>query len=66
LQWNEDLKDNPIGAFAFGSHTLPFRTLDLEQLSVKNLRRQDAATVRAAEPVTLFPPSRVFISERTE
>ena len=46
-EWKEDLKANPIGAFEFSGHTPPFKTLDIEQLSVKNSRRQDAATVYA-------------------
>ena len=45
--WKEDLKNNPIGAFEFKGHTPPFATLDIEELSVKNSRRQDAATVYA-------------------
>jgi len=43
----EDLKNSPIGAFGFSGHTPPFSTLDIEELSVKNSRRQDAATVYA-------------------
>ncbi len=46
-QWKEDLKANPIGSFVFTGHTPPFRNLDIEDLSVKNSRRQDAATVYA-------------------
>lgn len=46
-EWSEDLKNSPIGAFGFSGHTPPFRTLDIEELSVKNSRRQDAATVYA-------------------
>src|SRR5262249_38520726 len=42
-----DLKKNPIGAFEFKGHTPPFATLDIEELSVQNSRRQDAATVYA-------------------
>src|ERR1039457_3402106 len=45
--WKEDLKNNPIGAFEFKGHTPPFATLDIEELSVKNSRRQDAVTVYA-------------------
>jgi class 3 adenylate cyclase len=44
-EWQEDLKNNPIGAFEFKGHTPPFATLDIEALSAKNSRRQDAATV---------------------
>ena len=44
-EWKEDLKNNPIGSFEFKAHTPPFSTLDIEELSGKNSRRQDAATV---------------------
>lgn len=43
--WETDLKANPIGKFEFSAHTPPFSGLDLETLSVKNSRRQDAVTV---------------------
>jgi class 3 adenylate cyclase len=46
-EWKEDLKSNPIGKFEFTSHTPPFSTLDIEQLSVKNSRRQEAVSVYA-------------------
>jgi len=46
-EWKDDLEKNPIGAFEFKGHTPPFSTLDIEELSVKNSRRQDAATVYA-------------------
>jgi class 3 adenylate cyclase len=46
-EWKDDLKNNPIGAFEFSGHTPPFSTLDIEELSVKNSRRQDAATLYA-------------------
>jgi len=46
-EWKDDLEKNPIGAFGFAAHTPPFSTLDIEDLSVKNSRRQDAATVYA-------------------
>lgn len=46
-EWKDDLKNSPIGAFGFSGHTPPFSTLDIEELSVKNSRRQDAATVYA-------------------
>jgi class 3 adenylate cyclase len=46
-EWKEDLKNNPIGKFEFTGHTPPYSTLDIEQLSVKNSRRQDAASVYA-------------------
>lgn len=45
--WQQDLKDNPIGAFKFSAHTPPFRDLDFESLSVGNSRRQDASSVYA-------------------
>lgn len=44
-EWQEDLKNNPIGAFEFSGHTPPYSTLDIETLSAKNSRRQDACTV---------------------
>lgn len=46
-EWKDDLKNNPIGAFEFSGHTPPFSTLDIEELTVKNSRRQDAATLYA-------------------
>ncbi len=46
-EWKDDLDKNPIGVFEFKSHTPPFSSLDIEELSVKNSRRQDAATVYA-------------------
>jgi len=46
-EWKDDLENNPIGSFGFSAHTPPFSTLDIEDLSVKNSRRQDAATVYA-------------------
>lgn len=46
-EWEEDLKNNPIGTFEFSAHTPPYSTLDIETLSVKNSRRQDASTVYA-------------------
>lgn len=46
-EWQDDLKNNPIGKFEFTGHTPPFSTLDIETLSVKNSRRQDATTVYA-------------------
>ncbi len=44
-EWVDDLENNPIGAFEFSGHTPPYATLDIESLSAKNSRRQDAATV---------------------
>jgi class 3 adenylate cyclase len=46
-EWQEDLKNNPIGSFEFSGHTPPYRDLDIEQLSPKNSRRQDAASLYA-------------------
>jgi class 3 adenylate cyclase len=46
-EWKEDLKNNPIGKFEFTGHTPPYNTLDIDQLTVKNSRRQDAASVYA-------------------
>src|SRR5229473_2574960 len=42
-EWKDDLDSNPIGVFGFSGHTPPFNTLDIEELPVKNSRRQDAA-----------------------
>jgi class 3 adenylate cyclase len=44
-EWAEDLKNNPIGDFEFSGHTPPFATLDIDELSVKNSRRQEVATI---------------------
>ncbi|TIS73381.1 MAG: transcriptional regulator, partial [Mesorhizobium sp.] len=46
-EWKTDLVNNPIGSFSFSGHTPPYSTLDIETLSVKNSRRQDAATIYA-------------------
>lgn len=46
-EWQEDLSNNPIGTFGFSGHTPPFSDLDIETLSVKNSRRQDASSVYA-------------------
>ncbi|ARP99678.1 transcriptional regulator [Pseudorhodoplanes sinuspersici] len=46
-EWKEDLEKNPIGSFEFKGHTPPYKTLDIETLSAKNSRRQDATTVYA-------------------
>ena len=46
-EWADDLNANPIGSFEFSGHTPPFNTLDIESLSVKNSRRQNAATMYA-------------------
>jgi class 3 adenylate cyclase len=46
-EWEDDLANNPIGAFVFSGHTPPYSTLDIEGLSVKNSRRQDAASIYA-------------------
>lgn len=46
-EWKDDLENNPIGTFGFSGHTPPFSTLDIESLSAKNSRRQDATTVYA-------------------
>ena len=44
-EWEEDLKNSPIGTFEFFGHTPPYATLDIETLSAKNSRRQDACTI---------------------
>jgi class 3 adenylate cyclase len=43
--WEDDLKDHPIGRFEFSGHTPPFADLDIEILTVKNSRRQEACAV---------------------
>lgn len=45
--WRKDLQDNPIGKFEFSAHTPPFSTLDLELLTPRNSRRQDALSLYA-------------------
>jgi class 3 adenylate cyclase len=49
-EWQEDLEDNPIGTFVFSGHTPPFKNLEIDDLSVKNSRRQNAAAIYAAPP----------------
>lgn len=44
-EWKDDLANNPIGGFEFKGHTPPYATLDIEELSAKNSRRQDASSV---------------------
>jgi class 3 adenylate cyclase len=44
-EWQEYLKNNPIGDFVFTGHTPPYSTLDIESLSAKNSRRQDATSI---------------------
>jgi class 3 adenylate cyclase len=45
--WEADLDANPIGKFEFSRQTPPFSGLDMETLSVRNSRRQDAGSVYA-------------------
>lgn len=45
--WEADLEDNPIGKFEFTRHTPPYRDLDLELLSPRNSRRQEATSIYA-------------------
>lgn len=45
--WRDDLTNNPIGAFGFSGHTPPYSSLVIQDLTVKNSRRQDAATLYA-------------------
>jgi class 3 adenylate cyclase len=45
--WRDDLTNNPIGVFGFSGHTPPYSSLNIEDLTVKNSRRQDAATLYA-------------------
>lgn len=44
-EWKDDLEKNPIGSFVFSGHTPPFSDLNIEDLSAKNSRRNDAAAV---------------------
>jgi class 3 adenylate cyclase len=46
-EWKEYLENTPIGDFEFSAHTPPYSTLDIESLSAKNSRRQDAGTLYA-------------------
>lgn len=46
-EWQEDLKNSPIGSFEFSGHTPPFSALDMDVLSAKNSRRQDAVSIYA-------------------
>ena len=46
-EWKEDLENTPIGDFEFSAHTPPYSTLDIESLTAKNSRRQDAGTMYA-------------------
>ncbi|MGG4603780.1 transcriptional regulator [Paenalcaligenes sp. Me131] len=45
--WEKDLQDNPIGKFEFTRHTPPYSDLDLEVLTPKNSRRQEATSIYA-------------------
>lgn len=45
--WETDLENNPIGKFEFTRHTPPYRDLDLELLSPRNSRRQEATSIYA-------------------
>lgn len=45
--WETDLQNNPIGKFEFSRHTPPYRDLDLETLTPRNSRRQEATSIYA-------------------
>lgn len=45
--WCDDLANNPIGKFEFSAHTPPFKDLDIETLTERNSRRQEAVSVYA-------------------
>ncbi|MGY8625813.1 adenylate/guanylate cyclase domain-containing protein [Chromobacterium violaceum] len=45
--WETDLQNNPIGKFEFTRHTPPYRDLDLEELTPRNSRRQEATSIYA-------------------
>jgi hypothetical protein len=44
-KWEKELADSPIGKFEFSGHTPPFRTINLEELTPGNSRRQDCVSV---------------------
>lgn len=46
-EWREDMKDNPIGSIQFSGHTPPMRTLDIEELTPRNSRRQEQLSLYA-------------------
>lgn len=46
-EWKKDLEDNPIGNFMFSRHTPPYSDLDLESLTPRNSRRQEATSIYA-------------------
>lgn len=46
-EWEEDLKERPIGEFKFSAHTPPFKDLHIDELTPGNSRRQDAVSVYA-------------------
>jgi len=45
--WKVDLEKNPIGVFEFYRHTPPFQSLELEDLTPKNSRRQECVSIYA-------------------
>jgi class 3 adenylate cyclase len=45
--WENDLEKNPIGNFEFTRHTPPYRDLELQDLTPKNSRRQEATSIYA-------------------
>lgn len=45
--WEADLAKNPIGSFQFYRHTPPFQTLELEDLTPQNSRRQESTSIYA-------------------
>ena len=59
-EWNEDLKNSPIGSFEFSRHTPPLRTLDIANLTPSNSRRQAAVSLYSdLDNFTSFVSSRV-------
>lgn len=46
-QWEQDLKDNPIGAFEFSGHTPPMAKLKIVDLTPGNSRRQEMVSIYA-------------------
>ncbi|WP_051244371.1 adenylate/guanylate cyclase domain-containing protein [Azohydromonas australica] len=65
--WKDDLNKNPIGSFVFSRHTPPFADLDLEVLTPKNSRRQEAASVYAdIDGFTAYVAGRVNDDEKAK
>lgn len=65
--WQTDLEANPIGKFDFSAHTPPLSGMDLELLSVKNSRRQEAVAVYAdIDGFTKYVGDRIYDDEEAK